>query len=248
VRGLLKLTWLEIKIFIREPMGLFGTVGIPVLMFLGVSRLLAITPRPGRGLGRAILRVDVPVLVAVFIIINAVLSLVTIISIYREGGILKRLRATPIRPWTILAAHVLAKLAFSALTLVLMVLAGRQYLPPDVQVRALDFGVAVLISTWSILAVGFVIASLVPTARFAQLIGAAMMYPMMVFSGLFFPIDVLPPSLRTLAGWMPLTYAVSLMRGIWNGDTWMAHLDDLAALVLVFLVCTVASTKLFRWE
>ena len=42
------------------------------------------------------------------------LSLVTIISIYREGGILKRLRATPLRPHTILTAHVLVKLLFTA--------------------------------------------------------------------------------------------------------------------------------------
>jgi ABC-2 type transport system permease protein len=48
-----------------------------------------------------------PVLAAVLIAISAVLSLVNIISIYREGGILKRLRATPLRPQTILTAHVL---------------------------------------------------------------------------------------------------------------------------------------------
>ena len=43
-----------------------------------------------------------PVFAAMLIAISAVLSLVTIISIYREGGILKRLRATPLRPQTIL--------------------------------------------------------------------------------------------------------------------------------------------------
>ena len=50
-----------------------------------------------------LLRVDLPVFASVLIAISAVLSLVTIISIYREGGILKRLRATPLRPQTILA-------------------------------------------------------------------------------------------------------------------------------------------------
>jgi ABC-2 type transport system permease protein len=61
--------------------------------------------------------------------ISAVISLVTIISIYREGGILKRLRATPLRPHTILSAHVLVKLLFTALTLTLMMLAGRRFYP-----------------------------------------------------------------------------------------------------------------------
>ena len=57
------------------------------------------------------------------------MSLVTIISIYREGGILKRLRATPLRPHTILSAHVLVKLLFTAITLTLMMLAGRRFYP-----------------------------------------------------------------------------------------------------------------------
>jgi ABC-2 type transport system permease protein len=247
MRGLLKLTWLEIKIFMREPMGVFGTVGMPVLIFLVVSRLASGGARGPRGVND-FLRMDLPVLVAVFITIGAVLSLVTIISIYREGGILKRLRATPLRPWTILAAHVLVKLLFSAATVLLMLLAGRRYLPPDVDVRAVDFGMAVVISTWSILSIGFVIASLVPTARFAQLIGAAIVYPMIPFSGLLFPITFMPPPLQTLAAWMPLTYAVSLLRGIWGGDPWSAHLHDVAALAVVFIVCTALSAKVFRWE
>jgi len=248
MRGLLKLTWLEIKIFLREPMGVFGTIGMPVLMFVMISRLASGGgQRQARGMNN-FLRMELPVLVAVFITISAVLSLVTIVSIYREGGILKRLRATPLRPWTILAAHVLVKLLFSAATVVLMLLAGRRYLPPDVDVRAVDFGVAVVISTWSILSIGFLIASLVPTARFANLIGAAIVYPMVPFSGLLFPVTLLSSPLQTLAAWLPLTYAVSLLQGIWRGDPWLAHADNVAALVVVFVVCTALSAKLFRWE
>jgi ABC-2 type transport system permease protein len=248
MRGLLKLTWLEIKIFLREPMGVFGTIGMPVLMFVAISRLASGGgQRQARGMND-FLRMELPVVVAVFITISAVLSLVTIVSIYREGGILKRLRATPLRPWTILAAHVLVKLLFSAATVVLMLLAGRRYLPADVDVRALDFGVAVVISTWSILSIGFLIASLVPTARFANLIGAAIVYPMVPFSGLLFPVTLLSPPLQTLAAWLPLTYAVSLLQGIWRGDPWLAHANDLVALILVFIVCTALSARVFRWE
>jgi len=38
-RGLWKLTWLEIKIFMREPLGALGTVVIPVVIFVGLGRL-----------------------------------------------------------------------------------------------------------------------------------------------------------------------------------------------------------------
>jgi len=105
-----------------------------------------------------------------------------------------------------------------------------------------------VIGTWSILAIGFPIASIVPTARLAQPIGAAILYPMIGLSGLFIPVEALPPALKAIARVAPLTYAVSLRQGIWKGEAWWAHAGDVVALILVFLVCTVLSAKVFRWE
>jgi len=107
---------------------------------------------------------------------------------------------------------------------------------------------ALLISTWSILSIGFLIASIVPTARFAQPIGAIILYPMIAVSGLFMPVESLRPALHAVARVVPLTYAVSLLEGIWRGDAWSAHLGDVAALAIVFMICTALSAKVFRWE
>jgi ABC-2 type transport system permease protein len=194
------------------------------------------------------IRVGLPVLASVLIAISAVLSLVTIISIYREGGILKRLRATPLRPQTILTAHVIVKLLLTAATLALMVLAGKRYYPIGVHVPLFSFTIALLISTWSILSIGFLIASIVPTARFAQPIGAVILYPMIAVSELFVPIESLPPALHAVARVLPLSYAVPLLQRIWNGDAWSAHVGDVAALAVVLVVCTALSAKVFRWE
>jgi ABC-2 type transport system permease protein len=248
-RGLWKLTWLEIKIFLREPLGAMGTILIPVVIFVGLGRLAAGSGRGAFALAdSSTLRVDLPVFTAILIAISAVLSLVTIVSIYREGGILKRLRATPLRPQTILSAHVLVKLLLTAVTLGLMMLAGRRYYPVKVDVPVFAFTAALLISTASILSVGFVIASIVPTARFAQPIGAIVLYPMLGLSGLFFPIEALPPLLQAVARVLPMTYAVSLLTGIWKGEAWSAHLGDIGALALVSVVCTALSARIFRWE
>ena len=247
MRALAKLTWLEIKIFVREPMGVIGTVGIPVAVFLIASRLAG--PRVARtaiqsGAATAVL----PVLASILMALSAISSLVTIVSIYREGGILKRLRATPLSPTVILSAHVLVKLLFTVLTLVIMVLAGRRYFPPGVPVPLFSYAVALTFSTWAILSIGFLIASIIPTARFAQPLAAVILYPMVAVSGLFFPVDVLPQWMRLVARALPLGYAVSLLDGIWRGEGWWAHMGDVAALVVFFLVCTAISTRLFRWE
>jgi ABC-2 type transport system permease protein len=244
LRGLLRLTWIEIKVFMREPLGAVGSVVIPVLLYVLFARLGIRTGTPSRMGASNFFRVTVPVIIAVYIAINAVLSLVAIISIYRESGILKRLRATPLRPWTILTAHVLVKLVLTTITLALMLLAGRRYLPAGMDVPVVSFAIALMITTWSILSIGFLIASLVPTARFAQPVGAIVMYPMLFLSGLFIPREVLPPWL----GHLPLSYAVSLLQGIWKGEAWSAHLGDVAALAIVFAVCMALSARLFRWE
>ena len=248
LRGLWKLTWIELKIFLREPLGAFGTIGIPVLVFIVVGRVVGRSLAPSALASSNFIGVGLPVLASVLISISAVLSLVTIISIYREGGILKRLRATPLRPQTILTAHVIVKLVLTAATLALMVLAGKRYYPVGVHVPLLGFTFALLISTWSILSIGFLIASIVPTARFAQPIGALIMYPMIGVSGLFAPVASLPPPLRAAARVVPLTYTVSLLEGIWKGDAWSAHMGDVAALFVVFVICTALSAKVFRWE
>jgi ABC-2 type transport system permease protein len=248
MRGLLHLTWLETKIFMREPLGAIGAIGVPVLVFVVLGRMLGGRGVPQSSPAADFTRVGLPVLVAVLISVSAVLSLITIISIYREGGILKRLRATPLHPATILTAHVLVKLLLTALTLMAMVLAGKRYYPIPIDVPLVSFTIALLLSTWSILSIGFVIASVIPTARLAQPIAAVIMYPMIAISGLFVPIDAFPRSLQMVTRVLPFTYIVSLLQGIWQGDGWSAHLGDVGALVVVFAVCMAISARVFRWE
>src|SRR4029078_2771463 len=129
-----------------------------------------------------------------------------------------------LRPHTILIAHVMVKLLFTAVTLALMVLAGRRYYPVDASVPLVSCAPALLFSTVIILSLGFLIASVVPTARFAQPIGTLILYPMLALSGLFAPIGAMPRTLQLVARALPLTYAVSLLRGIWHGDGWSSHL------------------------
>jgi ABC-2 type transport system permease protein len=248
LRGLFGLTWLEIKIFVREPMGVIGTVGIPVLLFVVVSRLLGPRARSGAPGVPPFVSVDLPIFASLLIAASALLSLVAIMAIYREGGILKRLRATPLRPHTILTAHVIVKLLFTAVTLGVMVIAGRRYYPVDSNVPLLSFTLALLVSTVSILSLGFLIASIVPTARFAQPIGTAIVYPMLGLSGLFVPVDALPPLLQAIARALPSTHAVSLLRGVWRGEGWFAHVGDVVMLAVLFLAYVAISARVFRWE
>lgn len=248
MRSLRNLVWLEVKIFAREPLGLIGALVVPVVVFVIFGRLFGADLAASSTRASAFVSVSFPVFVATLVALNAVLSLVTIIAIYREGGILKRLRSTPLGPATILGAHVIVKLLFTVAALALMLLAGRRYYPVEIDAPLAPFLLAALFVTASIVSVGFVIASLVPTARFAQPVAGIVLYPMLALSGLFVPLDALPPGLHVLARALPVTYGVSLLEGVWTGEAWTAHLGDLTALVLFWAAFTALSARVFRWE
>src|SRR3954463_15973842 len=137
LRGFWKLTWLETKIFTREPMGFVGTLIMPLVVFVALGRALSL------GRPAAAAAIDVPfnvaILAAVLIAISAVQSLVAIISIYREGGILKRLRSTPLSPVTIMGALVVVKLVFTVISLTLLMIAGKRLFPGVMHVNVLSF-------------------------------------------------------------------------------------------------------------
>ncbi len=240
LKGLWKLSWIETKVFIREPMGVVGSLVVPVFIFVIFGRMFGASSRAAP--------FNAAILAALLIAVGAVQSLIAIIAIYREGGILKRLRATPLSPATILSAHVLVKLLFTVVSLALLVLAGRRVFPGAMDVNLVSFTAALLLGTLSILTLGFVLASLVPTARFAQPLGAVILYPMLAFSGLFFPLSELPAWLRGVAYLLPTTHAVALLQGVWDGSGWAAHWADAAMLLVLGAAFTLLSTKVFRWE
>ena len=42
LRGLLQLTWLEIKIFLREPLGAIGALVFPILGYIVLGRVMCL--------------------------------------------------------------------------------------------------------------------------------------------------------------------------------------------------------------
>ena len=193
MRGLLKLTWLEIRIFVREPLGL-RRGGRDSARHVPRARPLR---EPGAPIISAettqFLAQDLPLFVSIFISINAALSLIAVISIYREGGILKRLRATPLRPAVILGgARAGQAVLHRDLAPAHWSSRGGASIRCALHPHVAGFALAVVVTTVTILCMGFVIASVVGTARFAQLIGSTIFYPMLAVSGMFVPLSSMP--------------------------------------------------------
>jgi ABC-2 type transport system permease protein len=69
LRGLWKLTWLEIKIFLREPLGAIGTIVFPVLLFALAGRFVGVRLPPNSP-AAGFISVGLPVLASILIALS----------------------------------------------------------------------------------------------------------------------------------------------------------------------------------
>ena len=80
------------------------------------------------------------------------------------------------------------------------------------------------------------------------MIGMVALYPMIFLSGAAIPLEILPDSVQTISNFLPLTYVVRLLRGLWFGEAWGSLAVETGVLAAVLVVCTAISVRFFRWE
>jgi hypothetical protein len=129
---------------------------------------------------------------------------------------------------------VLVKLSLTAVTLALMLLAGRTLLPVGIDVPAFSFAIALIITTVSILSLGFLIASIVPRRASRSPSAPSSCIRCSSCPGCSIPAQLLPAWLQHL----PLSYAVIAAAGHLEGRAWSMHMGDVAGLAAVFVICT----------
>ena len=87
-----------------------------------------------------------------------------------------------------------------------------------------------------------------PTVRTAWAVAMVLLYPMLFLSGAGFPRELLPETIKKVSAFLPLTYVVDLLRGLWIGETWSQHAADATVLAALLVVGVLISIKTFRWE
>jgi len=96
--------------------------------------------------------------------------------------------------------------------------------------------------------IGFILAGTMPSARAAQIVAMSLLYPMLFLSGAFFSLKLLPAAAQKVSAFLPLTYVVNLLSGLWVGEAWGRHLLDAGVLAGMLVIGVAISVKTFRWE
>lgn len=247
MNGLWKLTWIEMKLFMREPAAAFFTLVFPLMVLLIFGSIYGNEPTPFFG-GYGSVDVSVPAYAGMIIGSSGLIGLTIIMSMYRERGILRRLNATPVRPQIVLGANVIVSFLMTALGMSLLIVVGKLIFGLRFAGNLLSVTAGFTLSSLSFFALGFVLAGLIPTARTAQVVGMVLFYPMLFLSGAAVPLEVLPEKVRQYTSFLPLTQVVKLLRGLWIGESWSQHWTEAGVLAAMLVIGVVVSAKTFRWD
>jgi ABC-2 type transport system permease protein len=247
MKSFLKMTWMEAKLFLREPMSAFFTLVFPLIYLFMYGAISGNKPTPMYG-GRGTIDAAIPSLTAVIIGITGLMSTTMTMATYREKGILRRLRTTPVSPLIVLAAQVVVVFVMTSLGMLLLIAAGKLVYHVRFDGNAFSMLGGFVLSSLSFFGIGFILAGTLPTVRTAWVVAMVLLYPMMFLSGAFFSLELLPAAIQKVSAFMPLTYVVNLLNGLWVGEPWGSHLLDVAVLAGMLLLGIFITAKTFRWE
>ncbi len=252
MRPLLKLTWVETKLFVRDPLAVIFVFAFPFFLLFVLAGVFGNDLQPGdpefvriwRGVGPS--DYYIPCYVAVVVAALGLFSLPSRLAAYRELGVLRRFRAAGVPLTAVVGSQVvvmagMAILAAVAMTLTSVLFYGTE-LPGAWPQTIGAFALSVLVFA----AIGVLVGGALPSGRATQSAGLVLFFVMLFMSGAAPPRGVLTDAMREFSNVLPLTHVVLMMQGPWLGQGW----DTVASLVtLGFLAgASALAIVLFRWE
>ncbi len=186
---------------------------------------------------------------------------------------LKYIYTSPARKFPYLVGRAMGKVAIALLTMLVLLAVGVVFLGLHLQVAQVEWGwviVYFLLGMVALISLGIILAGVaLVVARHGGSIGEVVAGMLLLFSGAYFPPDILPPVLKQVTLALPITYWLEAMRRALNGgiitasypnghggtitgpiSPLMAQFDNwqlLGILLLSAVVSAVASFFFYRW-
>ena len=236
--------------FWREPASVFFTVVLPLVflvLFASIFGNEKITVDGHRVSGATYY---VPAILTLAIASATFLNLVIWLTIQRERGQLKRVRATPAPAAAIIAGRTLTSLAIALVAIVLMCAVGVVLYGVDLPGETLPaFLVSVFVGVLSLSAVGFAFSVLVPSENAAPAMANVVALPLYFISGIFVPADSTPAWMDKVAAVLPIKPLFDALLTAFNPATTGAGFQwgKLAVVAAWGVGGLVFALRRFRW-
>ncbi len=236
LRTALRLTVVELRLLLREPMVAIGLLGFPLVTMLVIAGVFGQVPDPEFG---GVAPDDHYIAGYIGVVLGAlgIVTLPVFVATARELGVTRRFRASGVSAGALIATRVLLGIVLgTAAVAVVLVVGSAAYgmQSPEDLAGVVGWYVTGLLC---FIAIGLALGSLVPTGRSATALGNLLFVPMFLLGGGGPPRDVMSGPMRTIADVIPLTHVVGGLRQAWLGQT-----DDPHTLWWPLLIAAAAVT------
>jgi ABC-2 type transport system permease protein len=235
----------EQVLFWRNREAAFFTFFLPVIFFLVFGSIYG-NDRISGIHGAAFLEAG---MIGYGVASTAFAGLAITMVIRRESGVLKRIRATPLPPWTYLIAVLVSTFITFLVEAVLLIGLGRILFSVGLPTRPFSLFVALLIGAAAFAAMGLGLTSVVRSAEGSSAVVNFVYLPMAIISGTFFSPNKYPGFLRAIADVLPLTYFTKLTRDVMvrHHHLW-SETGSIGVVALWGVIGIVAAIRGFRWQ
>jgi ABC-2 type transport system permease protein len=203
--------------------------------------------------GQAIRFVDwlTPGVIGINMMFSALFGVGYVLVRYRKSGVLKRLKATPVRAWEFLMAQILSRFVLISVTTFVIFLGAILILGIPIHGSAWTLALVMAVGTLCLISIGLIVAARVSSEELAGGLLNMMTWPMMFLSGVWFSLEGLNPWLQKASMLSPLTHMVSAARAVMiDGEGLMspAVFFPLMILSVLAFIGLAVGSWLFRWE
>jgi ABC-2 type transport system permease protein len=251
LRTLQKLSWVETKLFVREPITVIFTLALPIIFLFvmgGVFGNEAGTMDGGDPVFRGVGPLDyyIPAYFGLVMMAIGTVALPVHLAGYRERGILRRLRASSISIWAVLGSQLVVSFVIAVVGCILVYVLGLAAYSPSPPQEVGLLILAFLLGLVSFTALGFFLGAVLPSTRAAQGLGLILFFVMMILGGAGPPPEVLTGAMDIVGQITPLRHVILILQDPYLGFGWNTN----ASLIVVGItvVATALAYRFFRWE
>jgi ABC-2 type transport system permease protein len=251
MRTLIKLSWVEIKLFVREPITVIFTLALPVIFLFvmgGVFGNEASTGDDGMLVFRGVGPLDyyIPAYFGLVMMAIGTVALPVHLAGYRERGVLRRLRASSISVWSLLGSQMVVSFVIAVVGSILILICGIIAYSPSMPQEVGLLVPAFLLGLVSFTALGFFLGAVLPSTRAAQGLGLILFFVMMILGGAGPPPEVLTGAMDIVGQITPLRHVIIILQDPYLGMGWNQNASLIVAGITV--VATALAARFFRWE
>jgi ABC-2 type transport system permease protein len=234
LRTALRLTGMELRLLLREPMVTIGLLGFPLVTMLVIAGVFGQVPDPEFG---GVAPDDHYIAGYIGVVLGAlgIVTLPVFVATARELGVTRRFRASGVSAGVLVATRVLLGIVLGTAAVAVVLVVGSTVYgmrSPDDLVGVVGWFVAGLLC---FIAIGLALGSIMPTSRSANAVGNLLYVPMFLLGGGGPPREVMSGAMRTISDVLPLTHVVGGLR-----ESWLGRTDDPHAIWWPLLIATVA--------